>query len=91
MALSYFKNITSLGIVIIGMLLSGCAYNYTQADLEKYQQSNTHKFFQSDAYKKLGALLYGMSQTPSGGSGWDALAHGTKYLHHYPYAPPGCD
>ncbi|WP_246257628.1 hypothetical protein [Bartonella gabonensis] len=47
-------------------------------DLEKFLQSNTYKFFQSDAYKKLQDLFAGMSAAPSGGSGWDALASGVK-------------
>ncbi|WP_254493139.1 hypothetical protein [Bartonella sp. B1099] len=50
-------------------------------DLEKFLQSNTYKFFQSDAYKKLQDLFAGMSAAPSGGSGWDALASGVKHLN----------
>ncbi|WP_273721710.1 MULTISPECIES: hypothetical protein [unclassified Bartonella] len=50
-------------------------------DLEKFLQSNTYQFFQSDAYKKLQDLFAGMAAAPSGGSGWDALASGVKQLH----------
>lgn len=50
-------------------------------DLEKFLQSNTYKFFQSDAYKKLQDLFAGMAAAPSGGSGWDALASGVKQLN----------
>ncbi|WP_330168178.1 hypothetical protein [Bartonella grahamii] len=50
-------------------------------DLDKFLQSNTYKFFQSDAYKKLQDLFAGMSAAPSGGSGWDALASGVKHLN----------
>ncbi|GAA5112426.1 hypothetical protein [Bartonella jaculi] len=50
-------------------------------DLDKFLQSNTYKFFQSDAYQKLKDLFAGMSAAPSGGSGWDALASGVKYLN----------
>ncbi|MBX4336507.1 hypothetical protein [Bartonella raoultii] len=50
-------------------------------DLEKFLQSNTYKFFQSDAYQKLKDLFAGMSAAPSGGSGWDALASGVKHLN----------
>lgn len=52
-----------------------------QTDLEKFLQSNTYKFFQSDAYQKLKDLFAGMSAAPSGGSGWDALASGVKHLN----------
>ncbi|WP_208442336.1 hypothetical protein [Bartonella raoultii] len=50
-------------------------------DLDKFLQSNTYKFFQSDAYQKLKDLFAGMSAAPSGGSGWDALASGVKHLN----------
>ncbi|USP03340.1 hypothetical protein [Bartonella taylorii] len=50
-------------------------------DAEKFLQSNTYKFFQSDAYQKLKDLFAGMSAAPSGGSGWDALASGVKHLN----------
>ncbi|UNF46058.1 hypothetical protein MNL06_02920 [Bartonella krasnovii] len=50
-------------------------------DLDKFLQSNTYKFFQSDAYQKLKDLFAGMSAAPSGGSGWDALASGVKRLN----------
>ncbi len=50
-------------------------------DLEKFAQSNSYKFFQSDAYQKLKDLFAGMSAAPSDGSGWDALASGVKQLN----------
>ncbi|WP_208434586.1 hypothetical protein [Bartonella taylorii] len=50
-------------------------------DAEKFLQSNTYKFFQSDAYQKLQDLFAGMAAAPSGGSGWDALASGVKHLN----------
>ncbi|WP_273788673.1 hypothetical protein [Bartonella grahamii] len=50
-------------------------------DAEKFLQSNTYKFFQSDAYQKLKDLFAGMAAAPSGGSGWDALASGVKHLN----------
>ncbi|WP_375622850.1 MULTISPECIES: hypothetical protein [unclassified Bartonella] len=40
-------------------------------DLEKFLQSNTYKFFQSDAYQKLKDLFAGMSAALKDGSGWD--------------------
>ncbi|WP_375620467.1 hypothetical protein [Bartonella sp. TS25HLJMH] len=50
-------------------------------DAEKFLQSNTYKFFQSDAYQKLKDLFAGMSAAPTDGSGWDALASGVKHLN----------
>ncbi|WP_273755690.1 hypothetical protein [Bartonella sp. MM73XJBT.G] len=50
-------------------------------DLDKFLQSNTYKFFQSDAYQKLKDLFAGMSAAPSDGSGWDVLASGVKHLN----------
>ncbi|WP_051018481.1 hypothetical protein [Bartonella queenslandensis] len=50
-------------------------------DLDKFLQSNTYKFFQSDAYQKLKDLFAGMAAAPSDGSGWDALASGVKHLN----------
>ncbi|MGF7157632.1 hypothetical protein [Bartonella heixiaziensis] len=50
-------------------------------DLDKFLQSNTYKFFQSDAYQKLKDLFAGMSSAPTDGSGWDALASGVKHLN----------
>ncbi|WP_375616975.1 hypothetical protein [Bartonella sp. AP58NXGY] len=53
----------------------------TQTDLDKFLQSNTYKFFQSDAYQKLKDLFAGMAESSSDGSGWDALASGVKHLN----------
>uniref|UniRef100_UPI0035D00EB1 hypothetical protein n=1 Tax=Bartonella sp. CM100XJJH TaxID=3243543 RepID=UPI0035D00EB1 len=50
-------------------------------DAEKFLQSNTYKFFQSDAYQKLKDLFAGMAAAPTDGSGWDALASGVKHLN----------
>ncbi|WP_375707481.1 hypothetical protein [Bartonella sp. AA1HLJMS] len=50
-------------------------------DAEKFLQSNTYKFFQSDAYQKLKDLFAGMAESSSDGSGWDALASGVKRLN----------
>lgn len=50
-------------------------------DVEKFLQSNTYKFFQSDAYQKLKDLFAGMAASSSDGSGWDALASGVKHLN----------
>ncbi|WP_375678725.1 MULTISPECIES: hypothetical protein [unclassified Bartonella] len=50
-------------------------------DAEKFLQSNTYKFFQSDAYQKLKDLFAGMAESSSDGSGWDALASGVKHLN----------
>ncbi|WP_375703877.1 hypothetical protein [Bartonella sp. AD13SXNS] len=50
-------------------------------DVEKFLQSNTYKFFQSDAYQKLKDLFAGMAESSSDGSGWDALASGVKRLN----------
>ncbi|ACS51130.1 hypothetical protein Bgr_08440 [Bartonella grahamii as4aup] len=50
-------------------------------DLDKFLQSNTYKFFQSDAYQKLKDLFAGMAAAPTDGSGWDALASGVKHLN----------
>ncbi|QEE08712.1 oligopeptide abc transporter, periplasmic oligopeptide-binding protein OppA [Bartonella kosoyi] len=50
-------------------------------DAEKFLQSNTYKFFQSDAYQKLQDLFAGMAASSSDGSGWDALASGVKRLN----------
>lgn len=50
-------------------------------DAEKFLQSNTYKFFQSDAYQKLKDLFAGMANASSDGSGWDALASGVKHLN----------
>lgn len=50
-------------------------------DAEKFLQSNTYKFFQSDAYQKLKDIFAGMAESSSDGSGWDALASGVKRLN----------
>ncbi|WP_375694559.1 hypothetical protein [Bartonella sp. AC158YNML] len=50
-------------------------------DAEKFLQSNTYKFFQSDAYQKLKDLFAGMAAAATDGSGWDALASGVKHLN----------
>ncbi|PIT67950.1 hypothetical protein [Bartonella tribocorum] len=50
-------------------------------DLDKFLQSNSYKFFQSDAYQKLKDLFAGMAESSSDGSGWDALASGVKRLN----------
>ncbi|WP_019224124.1 hypothetical protein [Bartonella rattaustraliani] len=43
-------------------------------------RSGFEKFVQSDFYKSLQDLVSGMAAAPSGGSGWDTLAHGVTKL-----------